>query len=132
MSALIAVVRRLRGLFRAGARMPRRRRNCSSIWRWKRRRTCARAWLRVRPADGPRSAGRRRRHTRGRSGTRAVGGRWEDLLRDLGYALRGVRRNPGFTLAAVVSLAIPMGFNTTIAAIVDSLLFQPLPVSRPA
>ena len=56
----------------------------------------------------------------------------EDLLRDLGYALRGVRRNPGFTLAAVVSLAIPIGFNTTIFTIVDSLLFRPLPVVRPA
>ena len=56
----------------------------------------------------------------------------EDLLRDLGYALRGTRRNPGFTLAAVVSLAIPIGFNTTIFTIVDSLLFRPLPVVRPA
>ena len=56
----------------------------------------------------------------------------EDLLRDLGYALRGARRNPGFTLAAVVSLAVPIGFNTTIFAIVDSLLFRPLPVVRPA
>ena len=56
----------------------------------------------------------------------------EDLLRDLGYALRGARRNPGFTLAAVVSLAIPIGFNTTIFTIVDSLLFRPLPVVRPA
>ena len=56
----------------------------------------------------------------------------EDLVRDLGYALRGTRRNPGFTLAAVVSLAIPIGFNTTIFTIVDSLLFRPLPVVRPA
>jgi len=56
----------------------------------------------------------------------------EDLLRDLGYALRGARRNPGFTLAVVVSLAIPIGFNTTVFTIVDSLLFRPLPVVRPA
>ncbi len=56
----------------------------------------------------------------------------EDLLRDLGYAVRGARRNPGFTLAAVVSLAIPIGFNTTVFTIVDSLLFRPLPVVRPA
>ena len=61
-------------------------------------------------------------------GTRPV----EDLLRDLGYALRGARRRPGFTLAAVVSLAIPMGFNTAVATLVDSLLFRPLPVSRSA
>ena len=56
----------------------------------------------------------------------------EDLLRDLGYALRGAHRNPGFTLAAVVSLAIPIGFNTAAFTIIDSLLFGPLPVSRPA
>ena len=55
----------------------------------------------------------------------------EDLLRDLGYALRGARRNPGFALAAVVSLAIPIGLNTAIFTIVDSLLFRPLPVVRP-
>ena len=55
----------------------------------------------------------------------------EDLLRDLGYALRGARRNPGFALAAVVSLAVPIGLNTTIFTIVDSLLFRPLPVARP-
>ena len=55
----------------------------------------------------------------------------EDLFRDLGYALRGARRNPGFVLAAVVSLAVPIGLNTTIFTIVDSLLFRPLPVVRP-
>ena len=54
----------------------------------------------------------------------------EDLLRDLGYGLRGARRRPGFTLAAGVSLAIPIAFNTTVFSIVDSLLFAPLPVSR--
>ena len=45
----------------------------------------------------------------------------EDLVRDLGYALRGARRSPVFTLAAVVSLAIPIGFNTTIFTVVDSV-----------
>ena len=36
----------------------------------------------------------------------------EDLIRDLGYAFRAARRSPVFTLAAVVSLAIPIAFNT--------------------
>ena len=63
----------------------------------------------------------------------ARGGRpLEDLLRDVGYALRGARRRPGFTLAAAVSLAIPIGFNTAVFTVVDSLLFGPLPVARPA
>ena len=56
----------------------------------------------------------------------------EDLIRDLGYALRAARRSPVFTLAAVVSLAIPIGFNTTIFTVVDAMLFRPLPVVRPA
>ena len=63
----------------------------------------------------------------------ARGGRpLEDLVRDLGYAVRGLRRNPGFTLAAVVSLAVPIAFNTTSFTIVDAILFRPLPVVRPA
>ena len=63
----------------------------------------------------------------------ARGGRpLEDLLRDFGYALRGARRNPAFTLAAIVSLAIPIGFNTALFTIVDSVLFRPLPLDRPA
>lgn len=56
----------------------------------------------------------------------------EDLIRDLGYALRAARRSPVFTLAAVVSLAIPIGFNTTIFTVVDAMFFRPLPVVRPA
>ena len=55
-----------------------------------------------------------------------------DLRRDIGYALRAARRAPGFAVAAIVSLAIPIGFNTTIFTIVDSVLFRPLPVARPA
>ena len=61
-------------------------------------------------------------------GTRPV----EDLLRDLGYALRVARRSPGFTAAAVVPLAIPIGFNSTVFTIVDSFLLRPLEVVRPA
>ncbi|MCY3842350.1 MAG: ABC transporter permease [Acidobacteria bacterium] len=56
----------------------------------------------------------------------------EDLIRDLGYAFRAARRSPVFTLAAVVSLAIPIGFNTTIFTVIDAVLFRPLPVARPA
>ena len=81
-----------------------------------------RARLRLGGADGIREAVRDAR-----------GGRpLEDLVRDLGYALRCARRNPGFTAAAVVSLAVPMGFNAAIFTIVDSVLFHPLSIVRPA
>jgi hypothetical protein len=55
-----------------------------------------------------------------------------DTIRsDVRYALRWLRRSPGFTLVAVASLAIGIGFNTAIFTLVDALLFRPLPVDRP-
>jgi predicted permease len=42
-----------------------------------------------------------------------------------------LRRSPAFTLVAVASLAIGIGFNTTLFAIADALLFKPLPVASP-
>ena len=42
-----------------------------------------------------------------------------------------MRNSPGFTLVAVASLAIGIGFNTALFAVVDALLFKPLPVAAP-
>ena len=56
-------------------------------------------------------------------GTRPI----EDLARDLRYALRGARRNPGFTLVAVLTLALGVGANTAVFTVVDNLLFRPPP-----
>jgi predicted permease len=53
------------------------------------------------------------------------------LFADVRFALRWLRRSPGFTLVAVASLAIGIGFNTALFAIVDALLFKPLPVVEP-
>ena len=52
---------------------------------------------------------------------------WQDLT----YAVRSLRRTPGFTAAAIVTLALGMGANTTIFTLLDAVLFKPLPVSRP-
>ncbi len=51
----------------------------------------------------------------------------EQLWRDVWYALRAFRRNPGFTLAALVSLAIGMGANTSVFSVANALLLRPLP-----
>jgi hypothetical protein len=55
----------------------------------------------------------------------------ENLLSDLRFALRWLRRSPAFTLVAIASLAIGIGFNTALFTLVDALLFRPLPVERP-
>ena len=57
---------------------------------------------------------------------------FESLLADLRYALRTMRRNPGFASAAVLSLALGIGANTAIFSLLDSILLKTLPVRDPA
>ena len=50
----------------------------------------------------------------------------EPLWRDLRHAARGLKRTPGFTAVAVVTLALCLGANLTIFAVVDAVLLRPL------
>lgn len=54
-----------------------------------------------------------------------------ELGRDLRYALRTLRRNPAFSAAAVLSLALGIGVNTVVFSVFESLLLRPLPIADP-
>lgn len=54
-----------------------------------------------------------------------------ELRQDSGYGLRLIRRSPGFSAAAIATLAIAIGGNTAIFSIVNALVFRPAPYGAP-
>jgi putative ABC transport system permease protein len=52
---------------------------------------------------------------------------FDELQRELRYAGRLLRRTPGFTITALLTIALCLGANLTIFAVIDSVLLRPLP-----
>jgi predicted permease len=91
--------------------------------------------LRMAEKDSDKDAARREFGNVGlvKEATREIWGwaSWERFWQDVRYAFRVLRKNPSYTLTAVLSLALGIGANTAIFSLIDAIMLKSLPVKNP-